>query len=143
MTTRTASSGRASAIGKVRLATEIVRAYARVRWSLWRGSLPATVETLRGSSRRAGRSVDVDVEREGPRLGRAVVRTMDALPSGSRCLMRSLVLLELLSRRGVDSDLVIAVQPSEQLTLDAHAWIEVDGQPLLAPAPDYGRLVTL
>jgi hypothetical protein len=58
--------------------------------------------------------------------------------------MRSLVLLRVLARRGASGSLVIAVRPSEDLTLAAHAWVELDGVPLLAPATaDHGRLVTL
>lgn len=73
-----------------------------------------------------------------------MVRTLEAMPVDSRCLMRSLVLLRVLARRGVNGSLVIAVRPDELLKLAAHAWVEVDGRPLLAPAgPDHGRLVTL
>jgi hypothetical protein len=141
--TGTSPAIRRSALDKARLAGEILWAYVRVRWSLRRESLPAVVDRLRVQSGRPDRAPFADVEGDGPRLGRAVVRTIDRLPSGSRCLMRSLVLLQVLARRGIEGDLVIAVRPSEELTLDAHAWIEVEGRALLAPAPDYGRLVTL
>ena len=81
---------------------------------------------------------------DGARLAAAVVRTLEPLPVDSRCLMRSLVLLRVLSRRGVAGSLVIAVRPEERDRLDAHAWVEVAGRPLLAPAGmQDGRLVTL
>jgi hypothetical protein len=77
-------------------------------------------------------------------LARAVVRTLEAHPVDSRCLMRSLVLLRVLARRGVSGELVIAVRPEVSDTLGAHAWVEVRGEPLLAPAgSEHGRLVTL
>jgi hypothetical protein len=58
--------------------------------------------------------------------------------------MRSLVLLRLLARRGAAGSLVIAVRPNEDLSLDAHAWVELQDSPLLAPATDdHGRLLTL
>jgi len=58
--------------------------------------------------------------------------------------MRALVLLSLLARRGTDGTLVIAVLPTGELKLNAHAWIELDGRPLLTPATsEYGRLLTL
>ncbi len=135
---------RLSAIDKARLAIEIFDSYARVLWLLRRDGLPSTMATLRGSphtgARRPPASDPLD---EGRRLGRAVVRTLAPLPRGSRCLTRSLVLLSLLARRGVFVDLVIAVQPSADPDFDAHAWVEIAGWPLLTPALDYGRLVTL
>jgi Transglutaminase-like superfamily len=143
MTGSTSSVTRLSAVEKARLGIEILAAYARVRWLLWRTNLPAVVQTVRVRARRtAGRPL-ADLDRDGRRLGRAVMRMIARLPSESRCPVRSLVLLQVLSWHGVESDLVIAVRPREDLTLDAHAWIEVDGQPLLDAAPDYGRLVTL
>ena len=54
--------------------------------------------------------------------------------------MRSLVLLRMLARRGVVCRLVIGVRPGE--TLEAHAWIEHDGHPLL-PTLGYERLTVL
>ena len=69
-------------------------------------------------------------------------RTLTALPADSRCLMSSLVLTRLLARRGIDSELVIAVEPGEQF--GAHAWVEHDGSPLLSPGVGaFEELVTL
>ena len=77
-------------------------------------------------------------------MGAAVVRVLGMLPFDSRCLMRSLVLLGLLGRRGARGELVIAVQTGGELGLEAHAWIELDGHPLLMPALNgYRELVTL
>jgi hypothetical protein len=126
--------------GRLRLAGEILGDYARVRRGLRRGSLPAVVCALRGRPGGGARTDTVDCRR----LARAVVRTLEALPVDSRCLMRSLVLLGLLARRGVVAELVIAVRPEERDQLAAHAWVEVRGEPLLAPAgADHRRLVTL
>ena len=135
---------RLSPIDKARLAIEIVVAYARVIWLLRRDGLPGTIATVRASPHTVGAALAAgDPVADGRRLGRAVVRTLALLPRGSRCLTRSLVLLSLLARRGMAVDLVIAVQPNADPSLEAHAWVEVDGSPLLAPALDYGRLVTL
>ena len=134
---------RLSPFDKARLASEIVAAYARVLWLLRRNGLPGTIATLRASPRTSSAaSAAGNSPEDGRRLGRAVIRTLALLPRGSRCLTRSLVLLSLLARRGVAVDLVIAVRPRADPSLDAHAWLEVDGSPLLAPALDYGRLVT-
>jgi Transglutaminase-like superfamily len=135
---------RLSAIDKVRLASEILTVYVRVLWLLRRDGLPGAIATLRGPPHvGARRPAASDPLNDGRRLGRAVVQTLAPLPRGSRCLTRSLVLLSLLARRGVPVDLVIAVHPRAHPSLDAHAWVEVAGSPLLAPALDYGRLVTL
>ena len=134
---------RLAPVSKLLLAAEIVRAYVRVKALLRSLDLPAVLLTLRNIPRSDGRLPLPDIERDGARLGAAVVRTLDALPVDSRCLMRSLVLLELLVRRGQNGSLVIAVRPREA-QLDAHAWVELEGRPLLAPADDdHGRLVTL
>jgi hypothetical protein len=135
---------RLSSIDKGRLGIEIVADYSRVMWLLRRDPLPTAIAALRaGPPPTPGAPAGEDELGDGRRLGRAVVRTLAPLPRGSRCLTQSLVLMSLLARRGVAADLVIAVQPNADPSLDAHAWVEVGGAPLLAPASDFGRLVTL
>jgi hypothetical protein len=52
------------------------------------------------------------------------------------------VLTRLLARRGVDTQLVIAVRPGERFA--AHAWIEHADEALLpAGEPHFEQLVTL
>jgi hypothetical protein len=133
-----------SAVEKGRLAIEIVGAYTQVLRLLRGNPLPDAIAELRtGAPLASGAPANGTALGDGPRLGRAVVRTLAPLPRGSRCLTQSLVLLALLARRGVAADLVIAVRPNADPSLDAHAWVEVDGRPLLPVAADYGRLVTL
>lgn len=77
------------------------------------------------------------------RLGTAVARTLDLLPTDSSCLTRSLVLARLLSRRCIESSLVIGVGGDHDCFI-AHAWVEHRGMPLLDPGPDdLTRLVQL
>jgi hypothetical protein len=54
---------------------------------------------------------------------------------GARCLGRSLLLWFLLRCRGIDAELVIGAEPARERTLPAHAWVEVNGQPV-NDAPD-------
>lgn len=126
---------------KVELGLEIVGAYARARWLLWRTDLPTTVAAIRTVD--APRSpMPPESRRTGLRLGRVIDKTLRHLPFDSRCLMRSLVLTSLLARRGIDSTLVIAVAPEPEF--HAHAWVESDGAPLLEPAgPTFARMTEI
>lgn len=127
---------------RLALGAEIFRAYLAV-WRLRRRrGLPAVIDGLRAVPIRTGLPLP-DPPLDGIRLGRAVIRTLTIAPGGRRCLTRSLVLLRLLARRGVvEGELIVAVQPGST-TLDAHAWIELDGRPLLPPGSGYERLLTL
>jgi hypothetical protein len=66
------------------------------------------------------------------RLGNAVAQALRSIPTDPRCLTRSLVLLRLLSRKGIDASLVIGVR-HENEPFTAHAWVEHRGIPLLDP----------
>jgi hypothetical protein len=78
----------------------------------------------------------------GARLGKAVTRVLAPLPLDSGCLRLSLVLCTLLARRGIASSVVIGVKGGT--AFGAHAWVEVDGQPVLPPVHDeFERLVEL
>jgi len=123
---------------RLRVAVEIVTSYLEVRWRMFRGDVRAVVAALRAGA--VDRHDAVSAYRIGRRLGQPVRRTLDPLPWDSRCLMRSLVLLRMLARRGVVCDLVIGVRPGE--TFEAHAWIEHEGHPLL-PTLGYERLTVL
>jgi hypothetical protein len=112
---------------KPALVVEILAAYLQVRLRLRRATLPAKLRALRGDERpdEPGRPD------EPVRLGRAVGRTLAVLPPQGRCLMQSLVLTKLLSRRGLESELVIGVTQDEAFA--AHAWVEHEHVPLLPP----------
>jgi hypothetical protein len=145
MSSPSAQSGRhgRSSPAKALLAVEILATCVRVRFGLSRQDLPSVVASLRADID------DVEIRsrhrlgHDEIRLGSAVVKTLGLAPFGSRCLTRSLVLVGLLARRDIHGSLVIAAQPGGGVSLDAHAWVEVDGRPLLAPAPEFGRLVVL
>ena len=123
---------------QVRVAAEVVATYVEVRWRFLRGDVREVVRGLRRDA------VDLhepyQAYRIGRRLAQPVRRTLDPLPGDSRCLMRSLVLLRMLARRGVVCELVIGVRPGQRFK--AHAWIEHEGHPLL-PTLAYEPLVVL
>jgi Transglutaminase-like superfamily len=124
-----------------RLAAEIVAAYLRAWRELRRARIDVVVERLRAEAPAAG-SDDPATLQEALRLGRAVVRTLALLPGDTRCLRRSLVLMQLLGKRGIPARLVIGTRSSPDFL--AHAWIECGGQPVLSPGDgSFGRLVEL
>ena len=119
---------------------EIVCAYGLARWRLMRGDLPQALAHLRADSH--GPPAGPEGAHVAARLASASRRTLELIPADSRCLMRSLVLTRLLARRGIETSLVVAVRVEGGF--GAHAWVELDGQPLLAPAaPPFERLVEL
>lgn len=127
---------------RVRLALEILAAYRTVH-RLQGNRLPELVAQLRDAQApRAGLPLP-DPAGDGVRLGHAVTRTLRLVPARTMCLVRALVLLRLLASRGVEGELVISALPGERSTLDAHAWVELDGRPLLPPGPDRARLLVL
>ena len=60
----------------------------------------------------------------------------------SQCLQRSLVLRTMLARRGHDARVRIGVRRAGA-ELEAHAWVECDGQPLAADGLEGGGYSTL
>ena len=128
---------------KLRLIAEISATYVRVRWLLRNRTMPQAVTVVRGG---LGGEDGSEVSREllwfAVRLGRAVERNLEKLPGDTRCLTRSLVLVRMLSRRGLTSTLVIGVRPAP--SFGAHAWVEMRGRALLSPVEyEDGRLAEL
>ncbi len=118
-------------------------AYARTQVWLRREGLEAAV--ARARTAKPGDALPDD-EREAlfyaARLGRVVGRVLTPLPTDSRCLAQSLVLIAMLVRRGRRATLVIGVSPEP--SFKAHAWVEQGGQPLLPPGDeDFERLLEL
>jgi hypothetical protein len=114
---------------RLSLVAEILVTYVLVRWQVRRHDLPAAVAALR-----EGRRLPV-VRREPRRLAAAAERVVARIPGDSRCLMRSLVVLTMLARRGVDARLILAAHPTPEFA--AHAWVERNGDALL-PTRGFG-----
>lgn len=139
----TAADQRLSLTGKALLVGEVLGIYSWARWLLWRRDLPSVVTAVGTIAPDLARPASGSAPlRLGARLGRVTSRCLQMLPTDSRCLVRSVVLMALLARRGIASSLVIGVKPGEDF--EAHAWIEREGQPLLpAGGGAYSRLVEL
>lgn len=126
--------------GRMALAVEILLDYAP-SWRLLRsGDLPAMVRASRSVRRVAPQPAGAEAHELAVRLGAVVGRLLAILPTDSRCLIRSLVLTRMLSRRSLPSVLVIGVQPGPSFA--AHAWVEHEGRPVLPKGP-FARLLEL
>jgi len=126
---------------RARLIGEIVVAYVRARRELRRVPIETAVARLRGRPTMPARG-GPQARAEAVRLGWIVVRTLAFLPGDTRCLRRSLVLTQLLARRGISGRLVIGARTAPDFL--AHAWVEHEGAPVLSPEGDsFGRLVEL
>jgi hypothetical protein len=133
---------------RLRLAVEILSAYGQARRALRRAPIDDVVASLRShaatpaASSHADTHASVETLYEARRLGQAVTRLLVLLPGDTRCLIRSLVLTQLLARRGISATLVIGTRPAPDFL--AHAWVEHDGDPVLDPGDgSFGRLVEL
>ncbi len=122
---------RMSAGRKLALGAEILLAYGRARRRMAReGNARTLVALTRGAPAGERGSAAIDIA-QARRLGRAVRRALWMLPEQRGCLARSLVLIDLLQRRGARATLVIGARADP--TFRAHAWVELAGEPLLSP----------
>jgi hypothetical protein len=126
---------------RVRLAAQILAAYAQARRELRRAPIADVVASLRSKSSPARPATEHTFE-EARSLGWVVTRTLAHVPGDTRCLARSLVLTRLLARRGIPAKLVIGARGGPDFL--AHAWVEHAGDPVLSPGDgSFGRLVEL
>jgi hypothetical protein len=123
---------RLTTLERASLLLEIVATYAVVRWQVRRRDLPTVVAALRRSRARLARGALASDDR---RLAAAAEHVLARLPGDSRCLTRSLVVLTMLARRGIEVRLILAARPTPAFA--AHAWVERDGDPLL-PTRGFG-----
>ena len=127
---------------KLSLVLELSSSYVLVRWWLRREPVADVAALARAPARTAADHPEAETRRLALRLAWVVQRWLGHLPGDTRCLTRSLVLMRLLARRGLESQLVIGVQADDGFA--AHAWVEVDGVPLLDPVEfAAGRLVEI
>lgn len=98
------------------------------RLALRRWPLPELLARLDAGGQRGTRGDDP------ARLVRAVQRAAHLFPLPMLCLPQSLALARLLARRGMPCEVLIGARPRSG-ALDAHAWVELAGEPLNSP-PD-------
>jgi len=124
------------------IARLLVRSVKLERWRGWLGELaPAGT---RGPEHDA-HSV-TPTGREALRVGRAVARGAQVLPSTFKCLPQAAAAQWMLRRRGSDATLVIAVHAVRRAGDDAfHAWVERAGQMIVGHCErsEYRPVLTL
>lgn len=65
------------------------------------------------------------------------------MPGGAKCLARALTAQVLMSRRGYSPQLRIGVAKGEEGQLEAHAWVESQGQVVIGYLGDMARFTPL
>jgi hypothetical protein len=77
----------------------------------------------------AGEQVDPAQLREAQRVGHAASRAAHLLPWHPTCLRQAVAVKRMLERRGIASQLQLGV--SKRTVGEAHAWVTVQGQPVI------------
>ena len=109
--------------------------------ALTRGSLKFAGfrRTTRWARRLARRPGATEADRDAAeRAARRVAVAAAFFPGRAICLEQSIALYVLLRRRAVPAVLQLGVQP---YPFKAHAWVEVDGQPIYENADDLIKFV--
>jgi hypothetical protein len=125
---------------KLLLVAEIAVLFARVRLAMRRNENLSLLVSHMRAGRPAAETFATEEVWYGRRMGSVVVKVVRLFPGDSRCLARSLVLLGLLSRRGIAPALVLGVRTAP--SFGAHAWVELAGNPLLEPIEPGGQRLT-
>ena len=135
-----AHAPRLSPLQRGALAAEILRDYVPAMRTLRANDLPLMARSARAVQPHGRPVPPVEPYVLGRQLGGATIKLLRLLPTDSRCLIRSLVVLRLMRRRSLEGKLVIGVRPGPDF--GAHAWVELDGRPVLPPGR-YERLMEL
>ncbi len=98
-------------------------------------SLPALTRWLTRSAGPRSPVPGVDEHRLGDWVDRVLTRMPK--PWNRTCLKRALVLYYLLHRAGRAAELRIGVRRSQEHALEAHAWLERNGIPILEGGGDH------
>ncbi len=120
-----ASSG-ISPLRKAVLLLDVWKTALRVQVALRRHGMPSAIAKLEDSAATRARH-------PVPLLSRAVSRGLRVGSWQPRCLIRSMVLYDLLRKQGDPAELVIGLK-EQASSSDAHAWVELEGRDI-GPLP--------
>ena len=99
-------------------------------------SLPRALELVSGSN-----SVDEAAHPSAPQVPDHLARSIDLLLSADVlfikpiCWKRAAVLRRYLSKEGFATKIVFGVKPEDKSKVSGHAWLELNGQPILEASP--------
>ena len=69
----------------------------------------------------------------------AVLTSSRFTPGGAKCLARALTMQVLMQQQGYPSEICIGVSKRDRTTLEAHAWVESQGEVIMGWLPDLDR----
>ena len=97
-------------------------------------SLPRALAIVAGKTTNQTRPVDANTEK---RLARAIDQLLsaDVLLFKPICWKRAAVLHRYLGRHGITTRIIFGVRNEAGGTVAGHAWLEVEGEPILESAP--------
>ena len=103
---------------------------AAARWY----SLPAALQLVSGRESRSFVGPDTEITN---RLARSIdlLLSADVLVFKPICWKRAAVLRRYLSRNGVATRILFGVRNEDKGKVSGHAWLEVDGKPILEKSP--------
>ena len=109
--------------------TEVLMLYVVAQCLLLLGGLSTALYRMRHLQSRPTPDSSNGGDGLGSELAGLVDRTLKRAPADPHSIVKSLVLIGLLSRRGRSAELVLAVSPGPDLA--SHAWVESEGEALL------------
>lgn len=125
---------------KLRVVVEILVSYPGLVRAVRSNDLEAMVGRARASTTVRLPVSPADAEGVALRLAIYVQRVLMPLPTDSRCLVKSLVLVRMLSQRSIEARVVVGARTDDGFS--AHAWVE-HGRRALLPAGSFERLIEL
>lgn len=109
------------------LRLEVMALYVRTRWLLFRRGLAGALTALRRTPAATGAEL-LPADQVARQLRDATQRGLRFLPTDQPQIIRALVLIGLLQRRGIRGSFVVGVDPA--MAFSTRAWVEHDGVPL-------------
>lgn len=125
-------------VTRMRVVLEVLLTYPGLIRLVRTNDLEAMVAHARRASKPPVRLTAAEARESSERLAYIVGRVLALMPTDRRCLIHSLVLVRLLSRRGIEARLVIGASTDQGFA--AHAWVECEGEQVL-PAGGHDKLV--
>jgi len=113
-----------------------------IRLGLWLLPFKTLLQLLASISQATPEPQEVD-QNSANKIVWAVNIASRYMPGGVKCLARALTTRVLLSRRGHSANLRIGVAKGKEGQLEAHAWVESQGQVVIGHLGDLSRFIPM